>query len=101
MKKVENKKVSLVQIGKETDYRGLISDVVKSSVPAGGMGYEDIKKRLRIEDAATTETDGFLSFEDADFSSLQEMASGSKWIVHDQEILNFLDYIKDGGHKEL
>lgn len=93
MKTLENKKFTFEGDTKESSYSDLIKVVAKTS-PQGGIDAEEMNKRSRIFTSLKEEKDGVISLEDADFELLKQLVATHKWGMYEENLLDFVNYIK-------
>lgn len=99
MKLVKNKKLSIPELNFEKVYSDLLMSVIKlvpqqTQQSQGGLNYDEIKKRIRIEDIIIDKKEGDdLKFEDADYEFVKNLAKSHKWGVSHKSIIEFIDDI--------
>lgn len=89
----KNKKLSLIEVRQDKLFSDLILLVIKH-VPKEGLSYDDIKNRMRLEDAILNkEEDQEISMEDADISYLKSLVSSFKWAIYSRSLVEFTESI--------
>lgn len=94
MKTIENKKVEINKEGQmpiKDSYCGFIKSAINTLTPQG-LTYEDIRWRLKVEDVLAKSTD-VIVLEDAEFDKVKKSVNTMSWLVIDQQIIDFVDYI--------
>lgn len=100
MKKIENKELSIVIDGieRKSTYRELILQTLKyvpspTQHSAGGISYDEMKKRDRIYEKCLDEKVEVIELEDEDHSNLCNLLRVMPWGINDKAIIQFCDYI--------
>lgn len=93
MKKLVNKEIEVA--GEKLTYAQLIINMLPS-IPDGGLTYDEIKKRSRLENVLEKCVDlSEIVLEDADATYLEEFVTKLRYAVYDRKINLFIEDVKN------